>query len=206
MSTSARRHQTVRKILASLAVIGAAAAVAGLGTYGAFTDRTPALTTTVQTATLGLDLVQPSGAVPIPASVSNFVPGDSMTRAVDLVNTGAPALSSVRLAITAGTSNLLTTDTVNGLRLSVRTCSAAWTQGGTSSAPTYSCPGTESTLHDGPISGTYTLSSPASLAPQGRDHFVFAISLPTSADNRFQRLSSTVNLTFTGTQVAGQAR
>jgi hypothetical protein len=206
VSTSARRHRTARKILASLAVIGAAAGMAGLGTYGAFTDRTTPVTTSVQSATLQLDLAQPSGVTVIPDSVSNFVPGDSMTRAVDLVNNGGARLSSVGLAVTAGSSNLLTTDTNNGLQLSLRRCSTAWAQGGTTSAPTYSCPGTEQILHSGPISGTYTLSAPASLAPAGRDHLVFTIALPTSADNRFQGLGTTVNLTFTGTQVAGSAR
>jgi hypothetical protein len=206
MNASSRGPQTVRKILASLGVIGAAAAVAGLGTYGSFTDSAQPVTTSTQTATLQLDLAQPSGVTAIPTAVSNFVPGDSMTRAVNLVNNGATWLSSVRLAVTAGSSNLLTTDTTNGLQLTMRRCSTAWAQGGTAPAPTYSCSGTEQTLHSGPISGSYTLAAPASLAPSGRDHLVFTIALPTSADNRFQGLSTSVNLTFTGTQAAGSAR
>ena len=203
MGTSAR---TARKILASLGVIGAAAAVAGLGTYGSFTDSTTSISTSVQSATLSLDLSQPSGVAPIPATMSNFVPGDSMTRAVDLVNSGTTKLSSITLAVTAGSSNLLTNDTTNGLQLSVRQCSVAWTQTTTSTGPTYSCSGTEQTLLSGPVSGNRTLPSPASLNPGGRDQLVFTIALPTSADNRFQGLGTTLNLTFTGAQVAGTAR
>jgi hypothetical protein len=46
----------------------------------------------------------------------------------------------------------------------------------------------------------------ASLNPGGSDNLVFSISLPTSADNSFQGLSNTLNLTFTGVQRTGSAR
>src|SRR3954468_1099785 len=87
MSTKARTTRTnTRKIVGSLAIAGTAAAVAGLGTYGTFTDSTTPVATTVQTGTLDINLNQPSGAYSIPVTTANFVPGDSVTRAVNLSN------------------------------------------------------------------------------------------------------------------------
>ncbi|MFP5372278.1 MAG: TasA family protein [Actinomycetes bacterium] len=198
---------TTRKVVGSLAILGTAAAVAGLGTYGNFTDSTTPMNTTVDTGTLSINLAQPAGAVAIPVTTTGFVPGDSLSRTVDLVNDGAAALGSVHLASTlTSASNVLTTDAVNGLQLSVKACSVAWTQGGTATAPTYTCGGTERTIMAGPAVGTTQLSSPASLAVGGVDRLVFTLSLPTTADNTFQGKTASLNLTFTGVQRAGTAR
>ncbi|MGY1619400.1 TasA family protein [Geodermatophilus sp. SYSU D00691] len=207
MSSKTRRSNT-RKVVGSLAIAGAAAAVAGLGTFGTFTDSTTPVATTVQTGTVDINLNQPSGAYSIPVTTTNFVPGDSLTRAVSLTNDGSSALSSVSLtAIGTGTANPLTTDTVNGLQLSLKSCSVAWTQGGTAAAPSYSCSGTERSLYAGPAAaGNIALSNPASLNPGGVDHLVFSVSLPTSADNSFQGKSASLSLTFTGTQRAAAAK
>ena len=103
-------RSTTRKVVGSLAILGTAAAVAGLGTYGNFTDSTTPLNTTVDTGTLSINLAQPGGAVAIPVSTTGFVPGDSMTRAVNLINDGGSALGSVTVtsAVTSP-ANMLTT-------------------------------------------------------------------------------------------------
>jgi hypothetical protein len=200
-------RSTTRKVVGSLAILGTAAAVAGLGTYGNFTDSTTPLDTTVDTGTLSINLAQPAGAVAIPVTTTGFVPGDTLSRAVDLTNDGAADLGAVQLASTVtSTANVLTTDKVNGLQLSVKACSVAWDQGGTSSAPTYSCSGTERTILSGPAVNNTSLNSPASLSMGGVDRLVFTLSLPTSADNTFQGKSASLSLTFTGVQRAGTAR
>jgi hypothetical protein len=206
--TSLVERNTARKIVGSLAVVGTAAAVAGLGTYGNFTDSTAPLNTTVETGTLSINLAQPVGAVAIPVSTAGFVPGDSMSRAVNLVNDGGSALGSVSLTTALTTpANALTTDTLNGLQLAVQACSVAWTHGGTASAPTYTCAGTERSLMTGSATPQSTnLVSPASLATGGVDHVVFTISLPTSAASNMQGLTAGLSLTFTGVQRAGTAR
>jgi hypothetical protein len=205
--TSLVERNTARKIVGSLAVVGTAAAVAGLGTYGNFTDSTTPLNTTVETGTLSINLAQPVGAVAIPVSTAGFVPGDSMSRAVNLVNDGGSALGSVSLESKLTTpANALTTDTLNGLQLAVQACSVAWTQGGTASAPTYTCSGTERSLMSGSAANTATLVNPASLAAGGVDNVVFTISLPTSAGSNMQGLTAGLSLTFTGVQRAGTAR
>jgi hypothetical protein len=206
MSTKTRRSNT-RKVVGSLAIAGTAAAVAGLGTFGTFTDSTTPVATTVQTGTLDINLAQPSGAYAIPVTTTNFVPGDSITRSVNLSNDGSTALSSVTLAsVSTGASNALTTDSVNGLQLSLKACSVAWTQGGTASAPSYTCSGTTTTMYSGPAAASLQLSNPASLNPGGVDNLVFSVSLPTSADNTFLNKSASLSITFTGTQRAAAAK
>jgi hypothetical protein len=211
MSTTIRSvidRSNTRKVVGSLALVGAAAAVAGLGTYGNFTDSSTPINTTVATGTLSIDVAQPGGVIAIPVTTTNFVPGDSITRAVNLVNDGGSDLGSVSLSssLSAGPANVLTTDTVNGLQLTVRKCSVAWTQTGTAQAPSYSCSGTQTTLMSGPAVNNATLASPASQLAGGSDYLTFSIVLPATADNTFQGKSAALSLVFTGTQRAAQTR
>ncbi len=195
---------TARKVVGSLGVLGTAAAVAGMGTFGNFTDSTTPVATTIQSGTLSIDLSQPGYAVPV--TTTGFVPGDSMTRAVNLVNDGNSALGSVTLSSSATASSVLTTDLTNGLQLTVKKCSVAWTQGGTASAATYTCSGTETLIGSGPVVNNMTVNGAASLNAGGTDYLTFSISLPASADNTFQGKSASLSLTFTGTQRTGTAR
>ncbi len=206
MTTNRSQSPTARKVVGSLAILGTAAAVAGLGTYGNFTDSTTPMNTTVATGTLSINLTQPAGAYSIPVSVSGLVPGDSITRAVNLVNDGDLAMSSVAVASAATAPSILTTDQTNGLQLAVKACSVPWTQGGTASAPTYACSGTERTVLTGPVISNAGLNNPASLNPGGTDYLTFSISLPVTADNTFQGKSAGLSLSFTGAQRSGSAR
>jgi spore coat-associated protein N len=206
MSKASTKTRTARKILGSLGVLGATAAVAGLGTFGTFTDSTTPISTEVASGKVDINLANPGHA--IPASTTGFLPGDSMTRAVTLTNAGNSDLSSVTLGVTATVSSILDTNTTNGLKLSVDACSVPWTQGGTSTAPTFSCVGgtSRNVVASVPVKGTYALNGLSSLAVGGTDHLTFTISLPTGADNSFQGKTSTLSLVFTGTQRAAGAR
>jgi len=197
---------TTKKVVGSLAIAGTAAAVAGLGTFGTFTDSTAPLNTSVASGTVDINLAQPSGAFAIPVTTTGFVPGDSVTRSVNLTNDGNSALASVSLASTATAGSILTTDTVNGLQLAVKACTVPYTQGGTASAATYTCSGTERTVINGPAVGTNVLSGLNSLNAGGVDYLVFSVSLPGSADNTFQGKSASLQLVFTGTQRTGTTR
>ena len=183
MSTNTTKSATARKVVGSLGVIGAAAAVAGMGTFGSFTDSSTPVATTIQSGTLNIDVTQTGFAVPV--TTAGFVPGDSLTRAVNLVNSGNVALGSVTLNTTVGTPSILTTDTTNGLQLAVKSCSVPWTQAGTATAATYACSGTERVLGSGPAVSNITLNNPASLAAGATDYLTFAVSLPTTAGNTF---------------------
>ncbi len=198
---SSTRAGTTRKVLGSLAVLGTAAAVAGLGTFGTFTDSTTPISTQVASGTVSIDLTQP--AAPIPALTTGLLPGDSIARTVTLRNDGNSPLSSVALGVTTTNPSVLTTDTVHGLQLALQSCSVAWTQ---ATPTTYSCAGTQRTHTTGPAVGTRSLDTPASLTPGGSDHLLVTLSLPTTADNTFQGRTSTLALTFSGVQRAAAAR
>ena len=201
---SLANSSTARKVVGSLGVLGTAAAVAGMGTFGNFTDSTTPVATTIQSGTLSIDLSQAGYAVPV--TTTGFLPGDSMTRAVNLVNDGNSPLGSVTLASTATAGSVLTTDLSNGLQLTVKKCSVAWTQGGTAQAPTYACSGTETLIASGPAVNNVAINGAASLNVGGTDYLTFSIALPATADNTFQAKSASLSLTFTGTQRAGSAR
>ncbi len=200
MSTSTR--DTTRKVLGSLAVLGTAAAVAGLGTFGTFTDSTTPISTQVTSGTVSIDLAQP--AAPVPAVTTGLLPGDSIARTITLVNDGNSPLSSVSLGVTAPATSLLTSDPVHGLQLTLTSCTAPWTQA--TAAPTYTCAGTAKTHITGAAVGTRALDAPASLTPGGTDHLLATLSLPATADNTFQGKTSTLALTFSGIQRAATTR
>jgi hypothetical protein len=197
---------TTRKVVGSLAIVGTAAAVAGLGTYGTFTSSTTPISTGAATGSVAINLAQPNGAYTIPASVGGFVPGDSMTRAVTLTNSGTEGLGSISLTSSASAPSLLTTDPTSGLQLAIKSCSVPYTQAGSASAPSYTCSGTETSLVNGPAVTNSVLPNMAALTSKGVDNLIFTISLPSTAGNTFQSLSSTLNLTFTGIQRAAQAK
>ncbi len=204
MSSTIKNSTTARKVVGSLGVIGAAAAVAGMGTFGTFTDSTTPVKTTIDSATVDINAGAVGAAIPV--KTDGFLPGDSLTRAVNLVNSGTSPLGSVALSTTAATPSILTTNLTNGLQMAVKSCAVAWTQGGTASAPTYTCSSGEKLLASGPAVTNITLANPASLTPGGTDYLTFTVSLPTGAGDSFQGQSAALSLTFTGTQRTGTVR
>jgi hypothetical protein len=187
---------TARKVVGSLGVIGAAAAVAGMGTFGTFTDSSTPVNTTITTGTVDIDVTGPG--VTVPVTTAGFVPGDSVTQAVNLINKGTAPLGSVSLSTTAAAPSVLTTDLTKGLQLAIKSCSVAWT-GSTCSAG-------EQLLGSGPAISNFNLANAASLNAGGTDYLAFTISLPAGADNTFQGKSAALSLTFTGSQRTGTVR
>ena len=103
-------------MVGSLGVVSAAAAVAGLGVFGTFTDSTHPLTAGVSDGVVSIDLTAAGGGATLPLAFGGIMPGASVTQAVDLVNDGTSALSSVDLATVATASSILDTDVADGLR------------------------------------------------------------------------------------------
>jgi hypothetical protein len=136
---TASKTRTTRKLLGSLGV------VAGMGTFGTFTDSTTPLNASVSSGTLSLDLSAKNAALSLTAT--DMVPGDSISRAFDLVNSGKTPFGGIEMTSTATTSSILDTDKVNGLKLTVKSCSVAWASPPRSRPPccrsaTASTPGT----------------------------------------------------------------
>jgi hypothetical protein len=209
MAASATRTRTARKVLGSLGVIGAAAAVAGMGTFGTFTDSTAPLNASVSSGTLDINLAAGDAGGSLAVSATGFVPGDSVSRAVNLTNDGTTGLSSIALASLPGANNLLTSDTTNGLQLAVDSCSVAWTKTtNAAGGAVYTCSGTRKSVLAAPAAQTsMTVTGLNSMAPKPAvDYLVVTLSLPSTAGNTFQGLANTLSISFTGSQATGTNR
>jgi predicted ribosomally synthesized peptide with SipW-like signal peptide len=184
------------KVLASAALVGGAASVAGLGTFGAFTSTTSAS----QDVATGKVVLSSTSTFGTP--VTNMVPGDTIARTVTLTrSTETEAFGSVKITTAGTSSNLLTTDATNGLQMKVEECSVAWANN--------SCSGSTTTvIAQRAVVGATDIpaSTLANLNGSGKTaNLKVTLSLPTSADNTFQGLSNTINFTFDATQRAAKA-
>jgi spore coat-associated protein N len=195
---------TLKKPLATLAVVGVTAALAGLGTFATFTSSTSA-SHTISSGTVAINLGATGATNRLTVGASNVVPGDTIQRAADLINSGgssADTLSSIVLTTTASPSSLLDTEATNGLQMVIEKCSVAWTEAGTAPAYTYTCSGTTSTVlaSRAVVGSNLPLTGLASLATGATDHLRVTLTLPTAAPNTMQGLTSTISYKFTGTQ------
>lgn len=198
----------------ALVVLGAGAVAclsfAGVGVYHAlFTDTqstTPSYSTgTVTLAGIGTNATNNRLSV----GATGIAPGDTIQRAVNIKYTGSITAASVTLTTTATTSSLLDTDTTNGLQLVIDKCSVAWTEtsSGGNAPYTYTCSGTTSSV----LASRAVIGSVLSLSnltlTTNTDNFLRAtLTLPSSAPNTMQGISSTIQFAFTATQRAGTSQ
>ena len=211
MTATTTRGRNTRKVLGSLGIVGAAAAVAGMGTFGTFTDSTTPLNASVTSGTLSLDLNATNSTASLPMTAAGFVPGDSISRSVDLVNSGNLAFAGIQMTSTATTPSVLTTDTVNGLQLSVKSCPVTWTESLVNGVATYTCSGAVTTVvNSGPAVMSSNPIGLTSFNPNATanatDHLVVTLTLPAGADNTFQGKTSALSVSFTGAQKTGTNR
>jgi predicted ribosomally synthesized peptide with SipW-like signal peptide len=186
-----------RKLLLSIAVLGSAASIAGVGTFATFTSSTSA-SHTIASGTLSL--TAPVSRLGTGASL--IAAGDTMQRAIDLSYSGTISLGSATLTTSATSSSLLDTDATNGLQIAIDKCSQAWTESGP--PYTYTCGGsTSSVLASRALIGSAIALSNLTLTAGSTDHLRVTVTLPSSADNTLQNKSSTIDYTFTGVQRAG---
>jgi len=191
-----------KKLLSSFAVLGAAASIAGLGTFASFTSSTSA-SQAIASGTVSITLGATGPANRLAIGATNLVPGDTIQRAVDLVNNGtagSDALSSIQLTTTASPSSLLDTDATNGLQMVIDKCSVAWTESGP--PYTYTCSGTTSSVlaSRAVIGSNLALSNLVSTATGSTDHLRVTLTLPSAAGNTLQGQASTISYNFVGTQ------
>ena len=200
-------RRTAVKLLASLSVVGSAAAVAGLGTFGTF-DSTTSASQDVTSGTVTVALGSTGASTNrLTVAASGLVPTDTIQRSFDLSNTGNQNFASVTLTTTATASSLLNTDATNGLQMTITSCSNAWTEAGVSPAFTYTCGGGGSTAtvvaSRAVIGSAIAMSNLTSLTHGNTDHLLLTLTLPSTADNTFQNKTSTIQYSFTATQRTG---
>jgi spore coat-associated protein N len=193
---------TTTKLIATIAILGAAASIAGLGTYATFTSTTSqshAISSGTVTIALGTTGASTNR---LNIGASALAPGDTIQRSVDLTNSGTLDLASVTLTTTASPSSTLDTDATNGLQMVIDRCSVAWTEAGP--PYTYTCSGTTSSVvaSRAVIGSTIAMSNLTATTAGNTDHLRVTLTLPSSADNTFQNKSSTISYAFTGTQRA----
>lgn len=202
-----RLRTTGVKVLATAGLVGAAATVAGLGTFGTFASSTSA-SQSVSAGTVAIGLGSAGTAANrLTVGATNLVPGDTIQRQVQLSNSGNQALAGISLTTTASPSSALDTDTTNGLQLTVQSCPTAWTEAGTAPAYTYTCSGATTTVVASRpvIAANLPLAGLNALRAGGSDNLLATLTFPTTAGNSFQGLSDTINFSFTGVQRAAQA-
>jgi spore coat-associated protein N len=197
-----RRRSHGRKLLLTIAVLGATASIAGLGTFATFTSATSA-SHTVSSGTVAIALGATGASTNrLNVDATAIAPGDTIQRSVDLIDQGTLDLASVTLTTQATTSSVLDTDGTNGLQMVIDKCSQAWTESGP--PYTYTCGGSTSTVLSSRavIQSGVTLSNLSSLTAGNTDHLRVTLTFPSGAGNSFQNKSSTIQCTFTGTQRA----
>lgn len=198
-----------QKVLLSVGAVGAAAGLAGLGTFAAFTD-TGTGTQQISAGTVNVDLGTGAGNR-LAVVADGLVPGDTIQRRVSLTNSGSENLASLTLTTVATTSSLMNTDATNGLQMKIEKCAGTlgWRELGTGPY-TYTCDqasagdnaGARTTvLARRAIIGTnLALSNISALTAEGTDDMVVTVDLPESAPNTMQGLESVVEYTFNATQ------
>jgi predicted ribosomally synthesized peptide with SipW-like signal peptide len=198
-----RARGSLTKLVASIAVLGAAAGIAGLGTFATFTSTTSA-SHTVSSGTVTIALGATGASTNrLNVNASAIAPGDTIQRSVDLINQGTLDLASVTLTTTASPSSLLDTDSTNGLQMVIDRCSVAWTESGP--PYTYTCGGSTSTVlaSRAVIGSGLSLSNLTATTAGNTDHLRVTLTFPSGAGNTLQNQSSTISYAFTGTQRTG---
>lgn len=203
---------TPHKVLLSVAAIGTAAGMAGLGTFATFTD-TATGSHSISSGTVDINLGASGVDNRLTVAATGLVPGDSIQRRVKITNAGSESLASVTLTTSASPSSLLDTDAVNGLQAKLEKCGGALGWKESSSSPyTYTCDSVTAGDNLGSrsavlarraiIGSALSLTGMSSVTAGQTDDIVITVDLPSTAGNTFQSLSSTLSYAFNATQRA----
>lgn len=195
------------RLALSIALILVAVALAGVGAFAAFTSSasvSQSITSGTVTIALGATGTADNR---LNIAATGVVPGDTIQRAVNVSNTGNQDFASITLTTAASTSSLLDTDATDGLQMVIERCSVAWTEGGSAPAYTYTCSGTTSTvLASRAVIGSGLSLSNLGLTAGTTNHLRVTLTLPSTAGNTLQGLTSVIAYTFTGTQRAATSK
>jgi spore coat-associated protein N len=203
MSTTTRpgRRRTATKVVASLALLASAASVAGLGTFGAFTDTT---TADQKVSTGIIDLGDLTGSISEP--VTGLVPGDWIERRVTLTRAqNSERFGSLTLTTSVSEVKGAVTDPTNGPLLAVDACSVPWVdKAGTAEL---TC-GEEMT---GLVSSRLALGRfglngalPALNDDNATAYLRITLKLAGTAGNEYKNASAKVRFTFDAVQLGGK--
>ncbi len=190
-----RPRATGTRILASLAVLALAGGVFTVASLALFTDQQAVGGNAFTTGSVDL-VAAPATAV---VTASTMAPGDQVTAPINVANSGT---LEFRYSMTSTTDeDVLATELVLTVKSGVTTCDDAnWQATGT-------------VLYSGILGSTGTINvvgDPATgaqagdrvLAASANENLCFNVTLPTSAPNSAQGLTSTATFTFDAEQTA----
>jgi len=198
------RHSTATKLVASVALVAGSASVAGLGTFGAFTDTTTA-NQAVSSGTVKLG--QTTGNTNLKAE--GLVPGDTVQRTITLTReAGSDTFGAVTLRTNADPQNVLVTDQTHGLKMTVEQCSDRWTP--SADNLTFTCSGiTTPAAPTGPafVAGRVMNLPVDRLNSDAKtSHLRVTLTLPVTAGNEFQGKAANLTFTFDALQRPGRPK
>lgn len=185
-----------RKLVATITVLAAFAALLSLSVLALFTDTASVPGNTFSTGTVDISTSPTSALV----TFSTMAPGDQVTNPITVTNAGTLAL---RYAVTSTTTeNTLAAQLDLTIKSGVTTCTNAGF-------------GTDGTVRYGPadlgsttgvnVIGDPTQGSQAgdrTLAASGSEVLCFNVSLPSATGNAFQGLTTTATFAFQAEQTA----
>jgi len=197
------RFEPRDRLVLSIALILIAVSLAGVGAFASFTS-TASVSQSVTSGTVTIALGATGTANNrLDVAATGVVPGDTIQRAVNVSNTGNQDFASISLTTTASTSSLLDTDATDGLHMVIERCSVAWTESGSAPAYTYTCSGTTSTVVSSrAIIGAGVTFGNVLLTAGSTNNLRVTVTLPSTAGNTLQGLTSVISYAFTGTQRA----
>ena len=190
-----RPQRTGTKILASLAVLALAGGVFTVSSLALFTDQQAVGANAFSTGSVDL-VAAPATAV---VTATDMVPGDQATAPINVSNSGS---LEFRYSMTSTTTeDTLASELVLTVKSGVTTCDDAnWAADGTVIyAGILGSVGTANVVGD-PTQGAQ--AGDRVLAATANENLCFNVTLPASAANAVQGLSSTATFTFDAEQTA----
>jgi spore coat-associated protein N len=194
------RSRDRRKIVLSIALLLAAAAVLIGGAFATFTNTATAGSQAITSGTIKLATGPTNDAA---TGATNIAAGDTISREIDLNSTGSGlADKEITLKFSAAPTSLLDTDATNGLQLDIQSCSVAWTRVVEKAPPPafkYTCTGTTTVVKIGGLASTSVsalettpakLEALKSLAGGGQDFLVFTLTLPEGAPGDLSKVAT----------------
>jgi spore coat-associated protein N len=194
---TAARTSTRTKALVTGGLIALTAAGVGGAAFAAFTGTTNA----AQSVSSGTLQLTQGGSANLTVAATDIAPGDTIQRIVPITTTGTVGLTGMSLTTTAATTSLLDSG-AEGLRMTIDSCSSAWTPSGN----TFTCdgPATVSTvLSDVSVLGSNRALAAIDTAAGATNNLRVTLTLPTAADDTYQDRTSVIDYRFDATQRAG---
>lgn len=147
-----------------------------------------------------VSLAAPESADRMTFDAPALAPGDTAATPIDLVTSlSSGKASTATLTTIATSSSLLDQDPVNGLRLTIDRCSVPWEALPAAIRVSYRCSGDRvSVVASRPVrASNVPLSNLDAGDGPAKQHLLFSLTLPATAGNEFQGLSSTIEYVFT---------